>query len=80
MVEAVASIVGEKSRFHSCDWGDSKCGGLEMARRTTCSLTSRTHPRTGAVPTIGFALIEVDIDAAAGAFVALAVSVTFFAN
>src|ERR1700730_4336063 len=53
---------------------------LEMTRRTACSLTSRTHSRTGAVPTAGFALIEVDLDAAARAFVALTISVTFFAN
>ena len=51
-----------------------------MTGRTTCDLTSRTHSRTGAVPTLGFALIEVDIDAGARAFVALTISVTFFAD
>jgi len=60
--------------------GGFQARSLEMTRRMTCSLTSRAHSRTGAVPTLGFALVDVDIDAAARAFVALTISVTFFAD
>jgi len=51
-----------------------------MARRTTRALTSRAHSRTGAVSTLGLVLVDVDIDSAAKAFVALTISVTIFAN